>query len=180
LGIVVILTSFVLAEERSNNMNNKKEILKKRFDKLKRHYEALRAYKQLIDRLTAQVDIYQPENFKKLEIQDKAIFDAYLKRFASIQDFLGAKIFPMLLELSGIGYGKMTEVLYAVEKEEMIDSLEHWIELREVRNDLEHDYPDNLSVALKDLKYCVDSFKTLESYYLKTLKFAEQRTHAFI
>ncbi len=133
-------------------MSNKKEILKKRFDKLRRHYEALKAYKQLIDRLAAQVDVYQPENFNKLEIQDKAVFDAYLKRFASMQDFLGAKIFPMILELSGIGYGKMTEVLYAVEKEEIIDSLKHWIELREVRNDLEHNYPDNLAAALRDLK----------------------------
>ncbi|WP_198246772.1 hypothetical protein [methane-oxidizing endosymbiont of Gigantopelta aegis] len=159
-------------------MSNKKEILKKRFDKLRQHYEALKAYKQLIDKLSAQVDIYQPENFNKLEIQDKAVFDAYLKRFASIQDFLGAKIFPMILELSGISYGKMTEVLYAVEREEIIDSLEHWIELREVRNDLEHDYPDNLSAALKDLKYCVDNFETLESYYLKALDFAKQQVHA--
>jgi len=157
---------------------NKKEILTKRFDKLRQHYEALKAYKQLIDKLSAQVDIYQPENFNKLEIQDKAVFDAYLKRFASIQDFLGAKIFPMILELSGISYGKMTEVLYAVEREEIIDSLEHWIELREVRNDLEHDYPDNLSAALKDLKYCVDNFETLESYYLKALDFAKQQVYA--
>jgi len=134
-------------------MNNKKEILKKRLGKLEKHYEALKAYKQLIDELTARVDIYIPENFVKLKIQDKAVLDAYLKRFASVQDFLGAKIFSLLLDVSGIGYGKMSEVLYEVEKEEIIDSLDHWIELREVRNELEHDYPDNLSAALKDLKF---------------------------
>ena len=35
----------------------------------------------------------------------------------------------------------MSEVLYSIEKKEIIDSLENWIELREVRNELEHDYP---------------------------------------
>ncbi|GFO74378.1 antitoxin [Bathymodiolus platifrons methanotrophic gill symbiont] len=52
----------------------------------------------------------------------------------------------------------MSEVLYQIEKEEIIDSLGSWIELREIRNDLEHDYPENLQEALQDLKFCVDNF----------------------
>ncbi len=64
-----------------------------------------------------------------------------MKRFSSVQDFLGAKIFAPLLDVSGINFGKMSEVLYAIEKEEIIDSLDNWIELREIRSELEHDYP---------------------------------------
>ena len=100
--------------------------------------------------------------------------DAYLKRFSSIQDFLGAKIFASLLEISGISYGKMSEVLYLMEKEEIIDSLDNWIELREVRNELEHDYPEELEEALKDLKFCIDSFEKIESYYLNSLNFSKK------
>lgn len=159
-------------------MDNKKEILKKRFDKLDKHYSALKAYKQLIDKLIERVDIYQPENFNKLRIEEKAILDAYLKRFSSVQDFLGAKIFSLLLDVSGVGYGKMSEVLYAIEKEEIIDSLDNWIELREVRNELEHDYPENLAAALQDLKFCINSFATLESYYLNAVKFSQNYIHA--
>ena len=65
----------------------------------------------------------------------------------------------------------MSEVLSNIEKENIIDSLENWIELREVRNELEHDYPEELQEALYDLKYCIDSFEQLESYYLNSLNF---------
>ena len=129
-------------------MNHKLEILKKRFQKLAKHYQALKAYKQLIDNLIQKKDIYKPQEFENLKAEEQAILDAYLKRFASMQDFLGAKIFPSILEIAGISHGKMSEVLYTVEKEEIIDSLENWIELREIRNALEHDYPEKLSEAL--------------------------------
>jgi len=159
-------------------MNNKQEILKKRFEKLEKHYLALKAYKELINKLTDKTDIYTVENFNTLKIEDKAILDAYLKRFSSVQDFLGAKIFSPLLDIAGINSGKMSEVLYIVEKEGIIDSLEHWIELREVRNELEHDYPENLEAALQDLKFCINSFSRLESYYINALKFAQKYNHA--
>lgn len=159
-------------------MNNKQEILKKRFEKLEKHYLALKAYKELINKLTDKTDIYTVENFNTLKIEDKAILDAYLKRFSSVQDFLGAKIFSPLLDIAGINSGKMSEVLYIVEKEGIIDSLEHWIELREVRNELEHDYPENLEAALQDLKFCINSFARLESYYINALKFAQKYNHA--
>ncbi|MEA3290344.1 MAG: hypothetical protein U9Q04_09230 [Campylobacterota bacterium] len=150
---------------------NKKEILKKRFDKLEKHYIAIKEYKILIDDLLKESDIYDQFIFNTLKPEKRAILDAYLKRFASIQDFLGAKIFSLLLEIAGINNTKMSEVLSNIEKENIIDSLENWIELREVRNELEHDYPEELEEALNDLKYCIDSFEQLESYYLNSLNF---------
>ena len=150
---------------------NKKEILSRRFTKIEKHYIALKEYKVLIDDLSKEVNIYDQFTFNTLKPEQRAILDAYLKRFASIQDFLGAKIFSLLLEIAGINNSKMSEVLSNIEKEEIIDSLENWIELREVRNELEHDYPEELQEALNDLKYCVDSFSQLESYYFNALDF---------
>ena len=150
---------------------NKKEILKKRFDKLEKHYIAIKEYKTLIDDLLKETNIYDQFTFNTLKPEKRAILDAYLKRFASIQDFLGAKIFSPLLEIAGIPNTKMSEVLSNIEKENIIDSLENWIELREVRNELEHDYPEEIQEALNDLKYCIDSFEQLESYYLNSLNF---------
>ena len=155
-------------------MSNKKDILKTRFKKLKSHYIALKEYHLLIDEILASDNILTKEKFNFIKPQKRAIFDAYLKRFASIQDFLGAKIFPLLIEISGIGVSKMTEILYAVEKEEIIDSLEHWIELREIRNELEHDYPNELEEVLVDLRYCIDNFGSLEAYYFNSLDFANR------
>ena len=150
---------------------NKKEILKKRFDRLEKHYIAIKEYKTLIDDLLKENNIYDQFVFNTLKPEKRAILDAYLKRFASIQDFLGAKIFSLLLDIAGINHSKMSEVLSNIEKENIIDSLENWIELREVRNELEHDYPEDLQEALDDLKYCINSFEQLESYYLNSLNF---------
>ncbi|MCK5522161.1 MAG: hypothetical protein KAI83_03415 [Thiomargarita sp.] len=152
----------------------KQEILIKRFAKLKKHYIALTDYKKLIDDLLKQKDIYDVFVFNVLKPQEKAILDAYLKRFASMQYFLGGKIFPLLVEISGIGSKKMTEILYMMEKETIIDSLESWIELREIINELEHDYPEELQDALKDLKFCIDHFEKIENYYINSLNFAKK------
>lgn len=151
-----------------------KQILQKRLQKIHKHYVALKDYKLAIDDILKQKDIYEQFEFNKLSLPERAMLDAYLKRFSSVQDFLGAKIFSLLLEVSGISASKMSEVLYAIEKEEIIDSLDNWIELREVRNDLEHDYPEELQEALKDLKFCIDSFEKIESYYLNSVNFAKK------
>jgi hypothetical protein len=153
---------------------NKKEILKKRFEKLEKHYIALKEYKILIDDLLQDGNIYEQFIFNTLKYEKKAILDAYLKRFSSIQDFMGAKIFALLLEVAGINSNKMSEVLYYIEKEQIIDSLENWIELREVRNELEHDYPEELQGALNNLKFCVDSFYKIEGYYFNALNFSKR------
>ena len=155
---------------------DKREILKKRFDKLGSHYKALHEYKLLIDDLLVDMNIYDPFTFNTLKPEKRAILDAYLKRFSSLQDYLGAKIFPLLLEIAGIGSSRMSEILYEIEREQIIDSLENWIELREVRNELEHDYPEELKEALKDLKFCIDSFEKIESYYLNALHFSQRYT----
>jgi len=152
-------------------IDNLKNILQKRFEKTNKHYTALKEYKILIEDLKDEFDIYEPFVYNTLQPQQRAILDAYLKRFASLQDFLGAKIFPLLLEIAGINANKMSEVLSLIEKEEIIDSIENWIELREVRNELEHDYPEELKDALDDLKYCIDNFTRLQSYYKNSLDF---------
>ena len=153
---------------------NKKTILDNRFKKLHKHYTALKEYKIYIDNLLQESNIYDQFTFNTLQTEQRAVLDAYLKRFASLQDFLGAKIFSLLLEIAGINNNKMSEVLYNIEKENIIDSLDSWIELREVRNELEHDYPEELSVALQDLKYCIDNFYKIESYYINSVKFFEK------
>lgn len=153
---------------------DKKAILQKRLEKIQKHYIALKEYKALINELLTQKDIYDAFIFNTLSAQERAILDAYLKRFSSLQDFLAAKIFSLLLSVAGIGTLKMSETLYHIEKEGIIDSLEAWIELREVRNELEHDYPEELKEALNDLKFCIESFEKIERYYQNSLEFAQK------
>jgi len=144
------------------------QIINKQLQKVKKHYEALKEYKEFIDKAGFGFSI---EEFKELDTTKKAVLDAYLKRFSSLQDYLGAKVFKSLLDMSGISYSKMSEVLTLIEKEEII-SLDKWIEFRNVRNDLEHDYPDELKDALSDLRYCFDSFDYMQDVVKKVFEFA--------
>jgi len=138
------------------------------------HYKAFAEYKILIDDIMLNIDVYNPMLFNELKPDKRAIFDAYLKRFSSLQDFLGSKIFPMLLDIAGIVNSSMSEVLYHIEKEGIIDSIDKYIKLREIRDQLEHDYPKNLQEALDDLKFCIDNFYTIKNYYFNSINFANK------
>ncbi|AEJ19475.1 hypothetical protein [Gracilinema caldarium] len=146
-------------------------IVAERIAKLDRHITAFTAYKKLIDQLMLEKPVFQPDLFEQLKPEEKAIFDAYLKRFASIQDYLGAKIFPAILDLAGIGAQSLSEVLAIIEKEGIIDNLETWIGLREARNHLEHDYPAEMEQALLDLQFCINHYTTIMNYYNNVKQF---------
>jgi predicted transcriptional regulator len=145
-------------------------ITTKQLQKVKKHYEALKEYREFIQNVEFNFDV---EEFKKLDTPKKAVLEAYLKRFSSLQDYLGAKVFKSLLDMAGISYSKMSEVLILIEKEDIV-SLDMWIEFRNVRNDLEHDYPDELEEALSDLKYCFDSFEYMQEVVIKVFEFARR------
>ncbi len=72
---------------------NKKEILGKRFEKIEKHYIAIKEYKFLIDEMLEESNFYDQFIFNTLKPEKRAILDAYLKRFASIQDFLVERFF---------------------------------------------------------------------------------------
>lgn len=160
-------------------MQNRKEILLKRIGVLRKHQQALSEYRALIDQLESNnVKRYTPERYQALAPEQKAIFEAYLKRFSSLQDYMGNKLFPLIIEMAGITSGKMSDILVAVEREEIIDSLQEWIELREIRNALEHDYPEALQQALQELQQCVASYPKLNQYAENVLQFSKEKLNA--
>ncbi len=142
-------------------------IIQKQLQKTKRHYEALKEYREFIDEMGFDFSI---DGFERLDTPQRAVLEAYLKRFSALQDYLGAKVFRGLLDIAGVSYSKMSEVITLIEKEEIIE-LDIWIEFRNIRNELEHDYPDELEEALEDLKICVDSFGYMQGVVKRVFEF---------
>ena len=103
------------------------------------------------------------------------VFEAYLKRFAPLQDYLGSKVFPLNLEAKGIGVGKMSQVLSLIEKEGLIE-LDSWLKIRQLRNTLEHEYPNELPDALKDLTAALEHSTTLLAIVQNIHTFLEQKS----
>ena len=83
---------------------------------------------------------------------------------------MGAKVFPLALEAKGIVLLKMSEVLAKMEQEDLIN-LETWLRLRELRNNLEHEYPNELDQALLDLAEALRQGSVLEGIVEKIRKF---------
>jgi len=145
-------------------------ILQKQLNKVHAHYQALKEYREFIQTMGFG---FSADEFGHLQTPTKAVLEAYLKRFSSLQDYLGAKVFKSLLDVAGVSYTKMSEVIFLIEREGIID-FDRWIEFRNIRNELEHDYPDELQEALDDLKYCVDGFEEMERIIQSIFEFAKR------
>ena len=146
-------------------MEYPREILKKRLTSLDLQMQTLKAYH---DRLLV-VGVKKAESLEESSLQD-----AYLKRFASVQDYLGSKIFPMLVQVAGLPGVKMTEVLENLEKEGVLESVEKWAELRALRNDLDHDYLEKPELGLRTLNIVLEKFNQLYSIFQNVDRFSQK------
>lgn len=92
------------------------------------------------------------------QIQD---VDQFTLRFSKLQDVLGARLLPAILNFLGEPFEArpMLDKLNRLEKLGLLPSVERWQYLREIRNRFTHDYPDdpernavnlNLAIAAAD------------------------------
>ena len=85
------------------------------------------------------------ENFHNLDEQSLPLFELFTSRFAKLQDYLGSKIFNIILEIAGLSIENSTFIdkLNMLEKIKVIPDAYKCRELREIRNHLSHEYPNN-------------------------------------
>ena len=86
------------------------------------------------------------------------MLDAFVSRYGRLQDTLGDKLLPAMLRGSLEKTGSQLDNLLRAEKLGWIESTQIWIEMRELRNRLVHEYiesPSNLLSALQQALKCV-------------------------
>ena len=81
--------------------------------------------------------------FKQISPIEQALFDQLIYRFSKLQDSMGARLFKQLLEaleedLSGLPF---IDILYKMEKLNLLDDAKDWIGLRQIRNTISREYP---------------------------------------
>lgn len=83
------------------------------------------------------------EYYKNLNTEQVRCVDQFIFRFSKLQDAMGAKIFRYLLELldEDISSLPMCDILNRLERYLIIPSANEWIYIRELRNEIAHDYP---------------------------------------
>ncbi len=76
-----------------------------------------------------------------------AFADQIIYRFSKAQDTIGAKLFKAFLLYQGENVDRpFLDILNELEKLHIVD-VEEWFVLREIRNDIAHDYEDNQDQA---------------------------------
>lgn len=72
-----------------------------------------------------------------------AFADQIIYRFSKAQDSIGAKLFKAYLAYQGENTDKpFLDILSSLEKIQILN-IDDWFELREIRNEIAHDYDDN-------------------------------------
>jgi len=95
-------------------------------------------------------------------IQDLAYSDQIIYRFSKLQDTMGAKLFKSLLLYQGENTNKpFLDILNNLEKMNIID-VEEWFEIRDLRNEIAHDYEDSEEIAIEVLNSIYDIKSDLE------------------
>ena len=69
--------------------------------------------------------------------------DAFVSRFARLQDTLGDKLLPLVLTALGEEVSAMIDNLDRAERLGLIPGAEHWMVMRRLRNQMIHDYVED-------------------------------------
>ena len=115
------------------------ERLQREFEVCDKHVLRINeALEGLSARLPISVDCYANLNTEQVRCMDQFIF-----RFSKLQDAIGAKIFRFILELldEDVAALPMRDILNKLERYQIIPSADEWSYIRELRNEISHDYP---------------------------------------
>jgi len=88
---------------------------------------------------------FTEQDLGALSDEDLAVIDQLFSRFSRLQDAMGNKLFPALLALTKEPVVDLPFIdkLHLLERIHAIDAADGWLELREIRNSLTHDYPED-------------------------------------
>ncbi len=72
--------------------------------------------------------------------------DAFVSRFGRLQDTVGDKFLPAMLDAMAEQKGAAIENLDRAEKLGWLDSADTWLEIRKLRNQMVHEYIEDLAI----------------------------------
>ncbi len=149
-----------------------KERLQREFDICERHIMRIR---EALVCLNVQIPISQACYEALTEEQIRCI-DQFIFRFSKLQDAIGAKIFRYILEIldEDVAAMPMRDVLNLLERYRLIASAEEWLYIRELRNEIAHDYPLMENELLSIINELISKTDTLIKIFTNLKTVAEK------
>ena len=137
------------------------------------HFERMNyALHKVIQYFPVNEEVYRNMGFDDLSYLDQLIF-----RFSKLQDSMGTRLFPSILEnLEEDVEGKpFIDLLTKMEKLNLIDNHRLWLKLRETRNLVTHEYPFFVPEIIAGLNLLVQQAEVLEQIWKRLQQFAKER-----
>ncbi|WP_457559992.1 hypothetical protein [Caminibacter sp.] len=110
----------------------------------------------------------------KNSLPQRILLDSIAYRFSKIQSILGEKLFKETLEMLNIDTNRsFIEILSMLEQEKILPSSKEWINLRNLRNTLSHDYPDEceeIADTINEIFEKIDFFEKIYNNIFNTYK----------
>lgn len=123
---------------------------------------------------------FTKEYLEKIADNDIANLELLTSRFGKLQDTLGRKIVPLILRLINEDQSSFTHLdrLNKLEKMGLIEDVNFWIKIRELRNSIAHDYPNDIHLV-ENMNACVSYGKLLISQWERLKKYIEEHILPF-
>jgi hypothetical protein len=130
-------------------------------------------------RLLSEFFPLEPDKFKNLDEEQIEHLDQFIYRFTRLQDSMGKRLLPSLISYIDNDFSPKSflDILARLEQLGIIENDTDWQFFRNLRNNLAHDYPDNIKIMTETLNLLFEELPRLENmfsgardYYLKKKK----------
>jgi hypothetical protein len=127
--------------------------------KMQKYLNECNKHKIRIEKSYAKVKEIFPlsaPRYQSLNDDEIEAIDQYLFRFSKLQDTLGKRVFRMIVSEYEDNINELTflDILNRLEKIGLLDDVNIWKKLRDVRNDISHQYddePQEMAEALNNI-----------------------------
>ncbi|HDR52783.1 MAG TPA: hypothetical protein ENN90_14390 [Mariniphaga anaerophila] len=117
------------------------------------------------------------EKYLHLQPEELSFFDQLIFRFSKLQDSMGGKLFPAILENLGeeIKGLPFIDRLTKLEELDIISSADDWMLLRETRNTVTHEYPFITDEVIQGLNMLGKHCQLIMEIWLRVEKYINTR-----
>lgn len=117
------------------------------------------------------------ETYRELTDEQISYTDQLIYRFSKLQDAIGNKLFPLILEglQEDIENLPFIDILSKIEKLGLIDSSDQWLILREIRNVVTHEYPFQMDQLIEGLNQINEQTTVLVKIWNSLKNYSKQR-----
>ncbi len=122
--------------------------------------------------------VFSADQVGAIDVEQRRLLDQAAYRFMKLQDSLGEKVLPGILELTLDPLppeASFAEKLQRLERLGALRSAGHWRLLREVRNSLAHEYPENPALQAAALTRLMRGVSELMDLWADARRFAVER-----